>query len=894
MLFFISKILILNWISIVKSISMKLLPSFQKVIISIFIAFLSQSMLSQNTRWNLTNDNGIVWKVKQNDSHIDNIEMSGFFTSAIVHYGVEKGVLKQKIKLVFPMLRTIPNDTHASLIHDFDNSLFEKIKVDGNSIEEYPKSFYHKGILKITSNTSSGVLIKHQLFPSTDQPVFIDKITVSNPLNKIIEIQLPNINNSYITDAKKGVNGSYVISAKSTKNGTFKLSTNETLEYAIVYSARQKNEDEQYVSASFEYNKRVDFIKNTLSNLVLETPNNTLNSAFSFAKIRAVESIFKTKGGLMHAPGGSRYYAAIWANDQAEYANPFFPFLGNNAGNESAINSFRHFARFMNDEYKPIPSSIIAEGLDFWNGAGDRGDMAMIAYGASRFALAYGDKNTAKELWPLIEWCLEFSRRKINTDGVVTSDSDELEGRFAAGDANLNTSSLYYDALISAVILGKELGINPEQLNTYQTQSKDLKKAIETFFGATLNGFKTYRYFKGNDFLRAWIATPLTVNIFNRSQGTIDALFSKHLWTDDGLASQASIKNWKASVKSIIKIETLQEKDNRSPKAIAKVFDNPAFNQKQYTSPRYRDSKWGQVNLPGKYEVLFKDKEPTNGVYWFRKKVKITNTKLEYRFKIDGEIDDSARIYVNGKSIGTSIWNRTSNDFIIPNNYLTKGNNTFAILAIDRRGPGGINGNIYLEDNSGTKTSLNGKWKYKFYGFTRNYQYLIKSSKKVKQILNNQEKLKSIFQDETVTTFWDRATLYALRGVFAAGETKKAIEFFQFYSKRRLLGEHVPYPVEAYPEGNQRHLSAESALYCRVVTEGILGIRPTGFKTFSFTPKLPEEWNQLALRNIKAFNANFDIEIKRKNNQLHIKVFQQNKVYLNTIVEEGEAIHVEL
>jgi len=31
----------------------------------------------------------------------------------------------------------------------------------------------------------------------------------------------------------------------------------------------------------------------------------------------------------MHGPGGGRYYAAIWANDQAEYANPFFPFLGN-------------------------------------------------------------------------------------------------------------------------------------------------------------------------------------------------------------------------------------------------------------------------------------------------------------------------------------------------------------------------------------------------------------------------------------------------------------------------------------------------------------------------------------------------------------------------------------
>ena len=31
---------------------------------------------------------------------------------------------------------------------------------------------------------------------------------------------------------------------------------------------------------------------------------------------------------MMHGPGGLRYYAAIWANDQAEYINPFFAFLG--------------------------------------------------------------------------------------------------------------------------------------------------------------------------------------------------------------------------------------------------------------------------------------------------------------------------------------------------------------------------------------------------------------------------------------------------------------------------------------------------------------------------------------------------------------------------------------
>jgi len=387
----------------------------------------------------------------------------------------------------------------------------------------------------------------------------------------------------------------------------------------------------------------------------------------------------------MHGPGGGRYYAAIWANDQAEYANPFFPFLGNLAGNESAINSFRHFARFINDDYKPIPSSIIAEGVDSWNGAGDRGDMAMIAYGASRFALAYGDKETAQELWPLISWCLEYNRRSINSEGVVTSDSDELEGRFPAGEANLNTSSLYYDALISATNLGEELGIKKAQLDTYLEQSKTLEKSIETYFGATMDGFETYRYFKGNKLLRAWICTPLTVGIFNRSTGTVDALFSEKLWTIDGLAS---------------------------------------------------------------------------------------------------------------------------------------------------------------EDGS--------------------------------------------------TTFWDRATLYALRGVFAASETKRAMDYLLYYSKRRLLGEHVPYAVEAYPEGNQRHLSAESALYCRIITEGIFGIRPEGFNTFSFSPKLPHNWDSMALRNIKAFNQSFDIEVKRENSKLFIVVFNENEIFLTKEIADNEIIKIQL
>lgn len=662
-----------------------------KTQIKIFLLFtlftcLSNTVKSQDTlRWFLKDDGGIEWQIKDNDSHMDHIEMSGLHISAIIHYGVNEGKLKQKVQLVFPMLRTIPNDTHASLIHDIKNSDLPPIKIDGKIVTEEPSRFCIKGTLSYQSKTIDKIQIMHQLYPSTDQPVFIDMVKISNPTNKSINVELPKIEYSYITEADKGVYGSYTVKVVSTKHGNFNLGPDKSIEYALIYSGHKTGIEEQYVSANYELKKREKLVDEIFSDLIFESPNKVINTTFSFAKLRATESIYQTKGGLMHGPGGGRYYAAIWANDQAEYANPFFPFLGNPEGNESAINSFRHFAKYINPEYKPIPSSIIAEGEDFWNGAGDRGDMAMIAYGATRFALAYGDDKTARQLWPLIEWCLEYSRRKVDNYGVVRSDSDELEGRFPAGDANLNTSSLYYDALLSAVMLGKELNIESSVLEKYSKQARKLEKSIEDFFGYHIDGFETYRYYKGNNTLRAWICTPLTVDIFKRSKGTIDALFSEKLWTSEGLASE-----------------------------------------------------------------------------------------------------------------------------------------------------------------SGS------------------------------------------------TTFWDRATLYALRGVFAAGETERAIDFFNYYSKRRLLGEHVPYPVEAYPEGNQRHLSAESALYCRVVTEGIFGMRPKGFSTFSFSPKLPENWDEMALRNIKSFHKTFDIEVKRELGGLSVRILNESKIFLETNIKPGEAIEVQL
>ena len=615
-------------------------------------------------RWRQT-PAGIEWTAETGPKpHDDHIEMSGLNVSAIVQYGVDtNGRPMLWRRIVWPMLRTIPNDTHASLQQAFGFADVPRLSVDGQEAVETVRSTAIDGTLTLRSDVQGKLALTRTLFPSRDQPAVFEQIEVRNVSRQPVAVKAPAKGLTATTDSAKGVNGAYAIEAATDRVVDWTLRPGEARTYAIVYSARKAADPAPALDLAKELGARKAWVAQTNSRLVLDTPDPVLNQAFAFAKVRATESIFATKGGLMHGPGGGRYYAAIWANDQAEYANPFFAFLGDGNPRASALNSFRHFARFMNPDYKPIPSSIIAEGIDIWNGAKDRGDQAMIAYGAARFALASGDRAQAEELWPLVTWCLEYLKRKATPEGVIASDSDELEGRFPAGKANLNTSSLTYDALLSAAMLGESLGKPKMELDDYRARAATLRAAIGRHFGATIDGFETYRYYDGNTTLRAWIATPLTVGIYDRARGTTDALFSPRLWTKDGLATEA------------------------------------------------------------------------------------------------GKPD-----------------------------------------------------------------------------------------------------------------FWDRSTLYALRGVFAAGDTERAMQRLSAYTQRRLLGEHVPYAVEAYPEGGQAHLSAESALYCRIFVEGMFGIRPSGLNSFTLTPRLPAGWNRMSLRAVHAFGRVFDVEVTRNEEGLRVRV----------------------
>ena len=152
-----------------------------------------------------------------------------------------------------------------------------------------------------------------------------------------------------------------------------------------------------------------------------------------------------------------------------------------------------------------------------------------------------------------------------------------------------------------------------------------------------------------------------------------------------------------------------------------------------------------------------------------------------------------------------------------------------------------------------------------------------------------------LLTEQRSTTFWDRSTLYALRGIYNAGESDQATDLLHRYSQRRLLGDHVPYPIEAWPEGSQRHLSAESGLYCRAVTEGLFGIRPTGLKSFDLTPSIPTTWDRMALRQVQAFGDDFDIVIQRISaSRLRIDVTPHKGTPLSFLIRPGATVRIAL
>lgn len=637
-------------------------------------------------RWVLGKDLTTEWLVPQDKRlpHADFIEQGGLRVGQVVRYRVDaQKALSMRRSVIWPGLRKGKNGMFDGVIKHYDSQEAEPaITIDGSPLGAITvERVLLDGTLTIQGQAGRDLAITRCAFPSPTLPTAVDRWTLRNTGKVPRTVTVAPIALRYQIEGPYGLNVTEVTCTAPTSTV---LAPGKEMVFAVLFGGRLDSEPAGKIDIATEERARRDYVVSLQRNLRLETPEPELDRAFSFCKLRVAEAINATRGGMMLAPGGLAYYAAAWCNDNVEYAGPFFPFLGDHNGNQASLDTYRLFQKHMTPDYKPVPPSLHSEGIGIARTGGDRGDAAMYAYGCARFCLARGDKAIAKELWPAIVWCLEYSRRQTTAEGVIASDSDELEGRLPTGKANLSTSSLYYGGLRAAADLGRALGMETEA-NAYDQQADVMAKAIDKYFGATVEGFPTYRYYDGNDVLRSWICLPLCMGLTDRRDGTIAALFSPRLWTSDGLASQAG---------------------------------------------------------------------------------------------------DQA--------------------------------------------------------------------------------------------------------------FWDRSTLYGLRGVLQAGETTTGLRYLSAYTRRRLLGDHVPYPVEAWPEGDQRHLSSESGLYCRIFTEGLFGLRPTGLDRFSCTPRLPEGWPRMALRSVRAFGRNFDVVVERRGQKQHLTIIQDGRTVAEHDLANGASAEIHL
>lgn len=640
-------------------------------------------------RWILGDGLSTVWKVTDDARlpHADFIEQGGLRVGQVVSYRIDaKRALAMKRSVIWPGLRIRKNGMFDGLIRHYDAQEAEpSITLDGTPLGAITvDQVLLDGTLTIQGRVGKDLLVTRCAFPSTTRWAAIDRWTLRNAgtVARTVAVAPMSLKNQ-----QPGPYGLNVTEVTCTAPASTVLAPGKEIVFAVLFSGRLDSEPIEKstsINVTVEECARRDYVTAIQRDLRLETPAPELDRAFAFCKLRVAEAINATRNGMMLAPGGLAYYAAAWCNDNVEYAGPFFPYLGDANGNQASLDTYRLFQKHMTPDYKPVPPSLHSEGIGIARTGGDRGDAAMYAYGCARFCLARGDKAIAEELWPAIAWCLEYSRRQTNPEGVIASDSDELEGRLPTGKANLSTSALCYGGLRSAADLGRALGKEAEA-RAYDHEADRLAKAIDTYFGGTVEGFDTYRYYEGNTVLRSWICLPLCMGLTERREGTITALFSPRLWTADGLASQA------------------------------------------------------------------------------------------------GDL-----------------------------------------------------------------------------------------------------------------AFWDRSTLYGLRGVFQAGETATALRYLTAYTNRRLLGDHVPYPVEAWPEGDQRHLSSESGLYCRIFTEGLFGIRPIGLDRFQCTPRLPSAWPRMALRSVRAFNRTFDVLVERSAKGQRLTVIQGGKTVAEHDLSADESAEIRL
>ena len=387
---------------------------------------------------------------------------------------------------------------------------------------EFPSSVTFDGLLTLTYPASAGVVVTRTVYPSMTKALVIEEWQLRNTTGKQIAVTVAPVRK--VTPVGEDI----AIVWNCTGVEAAAVKAGGVLSFSTCVQAGLAAELEPAVNVAAERGARLALAEAAWRGPGrLETPESLLDHAFALQKLHVLECPIETIKGVITHNGSLTYSPGIWANDPVEYSSPLFPFFGDPALNKASMNMYRVWLDYCREHGgDAIPGCFWQPTLQV--GQWERGDDAMILYGLSKFLLFQGDRAAAEEMWPLIEMCAASVLRHTTADGIVASKSDEMEGRYPTGDANLSTSSLAYGGYCLAARLAQSLG-KPAAAE-FDLRAESLRKAIESYFGGEVEGFKTYRYYKENTTLRGWILLPLAMGITERQEATVAALMSDKLW----------------------------------------------------------------------------------------------------------------------------------------------------------------------------------------------------------------------------------------------------------------------------------------------------------------------------------------------------------------------------
>ncbi|MBO5958939.1 MAG: hypothetical protein J6Q65_02335, partial [Lentisphaeria bacterium] len=302
--------------------------------------------------------------------HSDHVETAGKETALVIYYGVDRnGAYTQELHCIFPMFRLIPNNTHASLQVNWKdcrgNVANDEAKNPAASgvtpsgelpyfeasetvLTEYPESFDFTGIMTVRSRTDiPGLSVVREIFPADDAPACFVRFTFRNESGETVYLRTVNNHGEVLS---RGARGVYLVDC-DVADENLEIAPGCECRTVLVIQARTADDEKRIFDPENELAGRAGRIAELTAPVELETGITELDTAFRFCKLRTGESIFRTRGGVMHAPGGESYYAATWCNDQVEYAGPWFAWTGDALALEASYNAYRHYMPFMGPDY---------------------------------------------------------------------------------------------------------------------------------------------------------------------------------------------------------------------------------------------------------------------------------------------------------------------------------------------------------------------------------------------------------------------------------------------------------------------------------------------------------------------------------------------------------------